>query len=142
MPGAHRTNSREKPIRSYKKPPSAGPPSRPAHHARLYRPYARPNDRTPAFDVASPMNASDGVMTANLEPHEQHDVDRGHNGDADEWQPKAAKFVQPAAERRSAHYREARAHHHHARAAAPLAGVIETRDEGKSDHPRHRVCPA
>ena len=61
--GAHARARRDRPMRSKRNPPSAGPPSSPAPHAKLYNPYETPNDPMPASDVASPMYASDGVMT-------------------------------------------------------------------------------
>src|SRR5207248_6058946 len=61
--GDHASSNRAKPIRSNRNPPSAGPASKPAPHARLYNPYATPKDRIPASDVASAMKLSDGVMT-------------------------------------------------------------------------------
>src|SRR4029077_16172024 len=62
--GAHHSESRGKPMRSKRKPPRAGPPSKPTPHATLYRPYATPKDPSPAPDTPSPMYASDGAITS------------------------------------------------------------------------------
>ena len=63
------------------------------------------------------------------------DVDDRHHRNGDEWQPDAADLVEPAAERRPEHEREAGAHHDDARDAAALAAVVEVRDQREADHP-------
>ena len=63
-----------------------------------------------------------GVVRRQPDPGEQTNVDDRHHRDGEERQADAADLVEPAAERRPEHDREARARHHDAGDAAALVG--------------------
>ena len=74
-----------------------------------------------------------------VEPHEGDRADDGQRGDEQKRRTDAAGLVQPAAERRAEHEREARPRHDEADHAAAFLRAVEVRDQREADDPGHRV---